>query len=54
METSYFAAQKESAIAKGKLESAKEEIDQLHNKLKYNVGNIDIVKANESKKNADL
>jgi hypothetical protein len=33
MESSYFTAQKESAVAKGKLESAKEEIQTLKEKF---------------------
>jgi peptidoglycan hydrolase CwlO-like protein len=54
MESSYFASQKESAIAKGKLESAKEEINSLQDKLKSTFGNVDSMKASEIKKNQEL
>ena len=54
MESSYFASQKESAIAKGKLESAKEEINSLQGKLKSTFGNVDSMKASEIKKNQEL
>lgn len=42
MESSYFTAQKESAIAKGKLESAKEEICALKEKMDRELGNVEI------------